>query len=84
MNLVDEITRQIMLEDIHNLPARLTPKDIYNYYNKDRKEGEPALVGRDRAYEIAKKIGYRFREGGKIFVNKTDFIKYLYGGGEPE
>jgi hypothetical protein len=76
MAAIDEITKQIMLEDIKNLPARLSPKDIYNYYGDD--------IGRDRAYDIAKQLGYRFRKGGKIFVNKTDFIKFVYDGGRHE
>lgn len=73
LQTVDEITKQIILEDIKDLPVRLTPKDIYNFYNKDGH-----IIGEQKAYDIAKKIGYRFVEGGRIYVNKTDFIKFLY------
>ena len=74
MIVIDEIERKIILDDIRDLPVRLTPRDIYNYYNKSGN-----IIGIHRAYDIAKEIGYRFRDGGKIFVNKTDFIQYLYG-----
>lgn len=74
MNLVDEITKQVILEDIKDLPNRMTPRDIYEFYNK-----QSHIIGWHKVYDIAKKIGHRFQEGGRIYINKTDFIKFLYG-----
>ena len=79
MSVVDEVTKRIILDDIKDLPKRLTPKDIYNYYNKDNH-----IMGWHTVYSIARKLGHRFKEGGRIYVNKTDFIKFIYEGEEIE
>lgn len=82
MSVVNEVAKEIILNDIKDLPLRLTAQDIYDFLNKDNRGY--ATVGKNTAYDIAKNLGYRFKEGGRIYVNKTDFIKFIYEGEEIE
>ncbi len=71
-----EVIKKLLLEDIKNLPSQMTPKDIYEYYNKDGHK-----MGWNKVYAIAKKIGRALGPGNRIYISKTTFIKFLYGEG---
>ena len=73
MTAVQEAIKEQIQQEMENMPAVLTVKDIYSYFN-----GE---MGMNKVYEIVHQMDCR-RFGKKYYVPKASFMNFLYEGGE--
>ena len=75
MTAVQEAIKEQIQREMSDLPAVLTVKDIYNYFN-----GE---MGMNKVYEIVQQMDYR-KFGKKYYIPKASFMNFLYEEGKNE
>ena len=73
MTAVQEAIKEQIQTEMADLPAVLTVKDIYSYFN-----GE---MGMNKVYEIVQQMNYK-RVGKKYYVPTPRFMEFLYEEGE--
>ena len=73
MTAVQEAIKEQIQAEIEDMPAVLTVKDIYNYFN-----GE---MGMNKVYEIVQQMDYR-KFGKKYYIPKCSFMNFLYEEGD--
>ena len=75
MTAVQEAIKEQIQQEMADLPAVLTVKDIYDYFG-----GE---MGMNKVYEIVQQMDYR-KFGKKYYIPKCSFMNFLYKEGENE
>ena len=73
MTAVQEAIKEQIQQEMAELPAVLTVKDIYDYFG-----GE---MGMNKVYEIVQQMNYK-RVGKKYYVPTPRFMEFLYEEGE--
>ena len=72
MTAVQEAIKEQIKSEMEGMPAVLTVKDIYNYFN-----GE---MGMNKVYEIVQQMNYK-RVGKKYYIPKASIMNFLYEEG---